>query len=162
MPVIESDPALSHTFGEWFFRQAFEDGAKLMDELDMDLIMSVNLLGEQVNEPDFGDRLARMLDEAKLSPRNVQFELSEAQQLSEIGHQNLNWIHNALGVSLVLGNFGTGFSNLDLLRKLPFDMIELSRDFTSDITSNEDDLKLIVAVQQMAEVLGVDRLCERD
>ncbi len=155
MPVIESDPALTHSFGEWFFRQAFNDGVKLMDDLDMDLIISINLLGEQANEPVFCERLSAMMDEAGLSPENVQFELSEAQQLTEIGLKNLNCLHKTRGISLVLGNFGTGYSNIDLLRQLPFSMIEISKAFTADITTYEDDLKLIVAIQQMAEIMGI-------
>ena len=60
-----------------------------------------------------------------------------------------------MGISLVLGNFGMGYSTVDLLRHVPFDMLELSRSFTANITESERELKVILAILQMAHVLDI-------
>lgn len=155
MHVIEEDPDLTMAFGDWFLEQAFLDGACLMARLGMDLHLSINLLGFQANRPEFFDRVKFMLEKAGLPGKNIQFELSEAQPLDATGEANLIRLHDELGIPLVLGNFGTGYSNIDLLRRIPFEMLELSKEFTAGITDFERELKISVAILQMAQVLNI-------
>lgn len=156
IPVIEADERLTMQFGTWFLEKAFKDCAKLMQSLQMELTISINILGFQVNRPEFVERVRLMLDRAGLSSANVQFELSEAQPLNGTGINNLRKLHDELGIRLVLGNFGTGYSNIDLLRHVPFDLLELGRDFTANIIDSERELALAVAVLQMAQVLDIE------
>lgn len=156
IPVIEADEKLTMQFGAWFLERAFKDGAKLMASLKMDLTISINILGFQANRPEFVERVIYMMERSGLKPANIQFELSEAQPLNETGIKNLNRLHDELGIRLVIGNFGTGYSNVDLLRCIPFDVLELSRDFTARIMEYERDLQISVAVLQMAQVLNID------
>lgn len=155
IPMIEADEELTKLFGTWFVEKAFLSGAELMRKLKMDLNISINILGYQANRPDFVERVKVRLERAGISSDHVQFELSEAQPLNETGIDNLIRVHNDLGIRLVLGNFGTGYSNVDLLRRIPFDMLELSKDFTAGITECERELKITVAVLQMAQVLDI-------
>lgn len=155
MPVIEADADLTLAFGDWFLERAFRDCATLMAKLEMDLHMSINILGFQANHPRFPDRVKAQLDNVGIAGRNVQFELSEAQPLDETGIANLNRLHDEMGIPLVLGNFGTGYSNVDLLRHLSVDMLELSKEFTADITENTHELKIVAGILQMAQVLDI-------
>jgi EAL domain-containing protein (putative c-di-GMP-specific phosphodiesterase class I) len=155
MPIIEEDIILTMRYGDWFLQKAFQDGADLMAKLGMDLHISINVLGFQANRPEFFDRVKTMIDKVGISPRNIQFELSEAQPLDEFGIANLNRLHSELQIPLVLGNFGTGHSNISLLRQIPFEMLELSKEFTSGITEYERELKIVVGILQMAQVLDI-------
>jgi EAL domain-containing protein (putative c-di-GMP-specific phosphodiesterase class I) len=155
IPVIEADEDLTMQFGAWFLEEAFTDGARLMHNLQMNLNISINILGFQANRPEFADRVREMIDKTGISCDNVQFELSEAQPLNQTGIANLNRLRDEMGIKLVLGNFGTGYSNIDLLRHVPFDMLELSKEFTAQITESERALKVAIAVLQMAHVLDI-------
>lgn len=155
IPMIEADEELTKLFGTWFVEKAFISGAELMRKLKMDLNISINILGYQANRPDFVERVKVRLERYGIGSEHVQFELSEAQPLNETGITNLIRVRNELGIRLVLGNFGTGYSNVDLLRRIPFDMLELSKDFTAGITECERELKITCAVLQMAQVLDI-------
>lgn len=155
IPVIEADERLTMQFGTWFLEKAFSDCARLMKALQMELTISINVLGFQVNRPEFVERVRLMLERTGITCANVQFELSEAQPLNETGIRNLNRLHDELGISLVLGNFGTGYSNIDLLRHVQFDLLELGRNFTANIVESERELTIAVAIQQMAQVLDI-------
>ncbi len=155
MPIIEADTDLTLAFGDWFLNRAFMDGAKLMNKLGMNLIISINLLGFQANHPRFADRVKAQLEKEHVESSHIQFELSEAQPLDKTGIANLIRLHDEMKIALVLGNFGTGHSNVDLLRHIPFDMLELSKEFTAGITNYERELKIMVAVLQMAQVLDI-------
>ena len=155
IPIIEADEALTMQFGAWFLEKAFTSGATLMKKLGVNLNISINLLGFQANRPEFADKVDMMLRKCNLDAGNVQFELSEAQPINETGIANLVRLHDQMGIRLVAGNFGTGYSTIDLLRHVPFDMLELSKDFTARITENERELRLTIAVLQMAQVLDL-------
>jgi EAL domain-containing protein (putative c-di-GMP-specific phosphodiesterase class I) len=142
-------------FGTWFLEKAFTSGANLMRNLGMDLNISINILGFQANRPEFVDRVSEMIAKTNIKSSHVQFELSEAQPLDAVGIANLNRIHDELGINLVLGNFGTGYSTVDLLRHVPFDMLELSKSFTANITESERELKVTLAILQLAHVLDI-------
>jgi EAL domain-containing protein (putative c-di-GMP-specific phosphodiesterase class I) len=155
MPVIEADADLTLAFGDWFLEKAFRDGADLMAKLVMDLHISINILGFQANHPQFADSVRTKLDQVHVEGRHIQFEISEAQPLTSTGIANLIRLHDEMQISLVLGNFGTGYSNVDLLRHVPFDMLELSREFTANITEVSHELKIVVGILQMAQVLDI-------
>ena len=155
IPAIEADEELTMQFGCWYLEKAFSSGARLMKNLGMDLNISINILGFQANRPEFVDRVSSMMDKTGLSGKHVQFELSEAQPLDKVGIANLNRLHDEFGIKLVLGNFGTGYSSVELLRHVPFDMLELSKSFTADITESERALKVTLAILQLAHVLDI-------
>lgn len=76
----------------------------------------------------------------RTKPQENAFELSEAQNLSRKGIENLNYLHDELGVGLLLANFGTGHSNIDLLREVHFDGVELDRLLCRPCTRGRPDL----------------------
>ena len=90
-----------------------------------------------------------------LQSKHLQFELSELQDLGDQGCANLNTIHDELGVSLVMGNFGTRNTNFPLLRKVHFDLLELDRSYAALIPQDALACKTVVAVQHMADTLDM-------
>jgi EAL domain-containing protein (putative c-di-GMP-specific phosphodiesterase class I) len=62
----------------------------------------------------------------------------------------------ALGVRLVMDDFGTGHSSLSYLRDFPFDKIKIDRAFVHDLSSKKDSRAIIRAVVQLAGSLGME------
>ncbi len=65
-----------------------------------------------------------------------------------------------LGVGIALDDFGTGYSSLSYLRRYPFDILKIDRDFVSDITVDQADLELVNAAIAMAHGLGLKVVAE--
>jgi EAL domain-containing protein (putative c-di-GMP-specific phosphodiesterase class I) len=61
----------------------------------------------------------------------------------------------AEGVRVWLDDFGTGFSGLNHLRRVPVDGVKIDRSFVSDVTRDPDDLALTTAIIAMAHSLGI-------
>ncbi len=61
----------------------------------------------------------------------------------------------ALGVQLVVDDFGTGSSSLSYLRRFPVDALKLDQSFIHHITAdpNEDEVTIISAVISMGKKL---------
>jgi len=60
----------------------------------------------------------------------------------------------ALGVSIDLDDFGTGFASLTNLRSFPFDDIKIDRSFVSDIGINDKSEQIIKAMIDLVDKLG--------
>jgi len=59
------------------------------------------------------------------------------------------------GVQVWLDDFGTGFSGLSHLRRVPIDGVKIDRSFIADILRDPDDLALTTAIIAMAHSLGI-------
>ncbi len=153
--VIEADEELTQLFSNWFLHEALKTGEYLTQKTGIPIILSMNVLGFQANLPEFYDRIAAAIGQSSLTPDMIQFELSEAQQLTNTGIQNLNRVHDELGVKLLLGNFGMGHSNLDLLKYLHCDGIELAKAFAKDVPESDTACKLLVGISHLAQTLNL-------
>ncbi len=65
-------------------------------------------------------------------------------------------MHDELGVSLVMGNFGTRNTNIPLLYKVHFDLLELDKSFAALIPQDEMACKTVIAIQHMADTLNLN------
>ena len=65
-----------------------------------------------------------------LTPEYIEIEITESAFSESDVYMNsiLNEIHR-LGFKLAMDDFGTGLSSLNSLRKLPFDILKLDKDF---------------------------------
>jgi EAL domain-containing protein (putative c-di-GMP-specific phosphodiesterase class I) len=66
----------------------------------------------------------------------------------------------ALGVRIVMDDFGTGHSSLTTLRNYPFDKIKIDRSFVHDLLSKHDSRAIIQALVQLAGSLGLKTTAE--
>src|SRR5207249_2121099 len=85
-----------------------------------DLIMSINLSGKQIAQPDLIHEVAQTLRETKLDPRRVKLEITESvvMENAEAATDILKQLR-ALGVLLSIDDFGTGYSSLSYLHRFP-------------------------------------------
>ena len=155
LELIERDEALTLLFSGWFLGTAMRSAVTLTEQTDSNVTLSMNLLPLYAKMDSYVEEVKRHLELTGLNPRKMQFELSEAQNLSRKGIENLNYLHDELGVGLLLANFGTGHSNIDLLREVHFDGVELDRSFAAHVPEDDQTCRLIVAIQHFADALDL-------
>lgn len=155
MELIEHDETLTHFFSNWFLRAAIRTAMELSARTGCNLTLSVNLLPLYANREEFVEQVLDLIQEAGMNPRKLQFELSEAQRLTERGVENLNRLHDGHGVGLLLANFGTGFANVDLLRDVHFNGLELDRSFAALVPEHEQSCRVVVGIMHLAHTLDL-------
>ena len=160
LQVVEEDDALTELFSTVLLWEAVRQTVKMGDEVNTNITLSLNLLPRFAETDYFVDQVRGCLEQTGIQSKHLQFELSELQDINDKGCENLNYVHDELGVSLVMGNFGTRNTNIPLLYKVYFDVIELDKSFAAQIPGNELACKTVVAIQQLAQTLDI-RVCAK-
>jgi EAL domain-containing protein (putative c-di-GMP-specific phosphodiesterase class I) len=66
----------------------------------------------------------------------------------------------AMGVKIWLDDFGTGFSGLSHLRRVPVDGLKIDKSFIADVLHDPDDLALTAAIIALGHSLGITVVAE--
>ncbi|MGZ5357021.1 MAG: EAL domain-containing protein, partial [Solirubrobacterales bacterium] len=105
--------------------------------------------------------VGRAVRQSGIDPSALRLELTET-TLFEEGEDPAAGLGalRALGVMLVLDDFGTGFSSLGYLKRLPLSGIKLDRSFIVNLTEGGEDAVIVRTVTRMASALGLDVCAE--
>ncbi|MBB3122098.1 EAL domain-containing protein [Pseudoduganella violacea] len=116
--------------------------------------ISVNLSPGQFNQPDLLDTVRHALERYRLEPRQLALEITESAVMrdAEAAGERLRELH-ALGVRLILDQFGTGQSSFSYLKRFPISHLKIDRSFVRDITTVPDDAAICNAVIALAHNL---------
>lgn len=110
-------------------RVVFEKICKFISE-NSDTVagVSVNFSIEQLEDPELSQRVLKLLGEYKLEASRVIFEVTESLELhnSKIVRKNMETLAS-YGIKFYLDDFGTGFSNIAQVVRLPFNTIKIDR-----------------------------------
>ena len=155
LELIEKDPDLTLSFSAWFIKAAITSAAALTEKSNSHVTLSMNLLPQFAGQANFVEQLISLLEMTGFNPRKLQFEVSEGQLLTRQGIDNLNKLHDEYGVGLYLANFGIGHANINLHSMVPFDGIELDRSFAAKIPEDDQMLRIVCAIQNMADTLDL-------
>ena len=121
----------------------------------------MNVAGPELRLPGYAGRLRDKFGAAGLPPAEVVLEVTET-TLDADAPEVVATLHELrqLGVRLSLDDFGTGWSTLSRLDRLPFDIIKIDRSFIERLTDPEADTTMLYAVAAMGRALGLDIVAE--
>jgi len=126
------------------------------------ITVSVNVSARQLlPDGDLVGLVSRTLRATGISPSLLELELTESMAMSQPdgGLGLLQELH-ALGIRLVIDDFGTGFSSLSRLRSLPISGIKIDRRFVRDIVEQTRDRVIVQTIAGMARSLELDLVVE--
>jgi diguanylate cyclase (GGDEF)-like protein len=123
--------------------------------------ISVNVSPRQLRSGELPDVIGHALRSSGLAPEQLHLELTETAVLSDESQANALLTRvRGTGVKVWLDDFGTGFSGLSHLRRVPVDGVKIDRSFVADVLRDPDDLALTSAIIAMAHSLGITVVAE--
>lgn len=136
---VSEDIGLIARLGEWLIRSACMDAANWPSAKTV----AVNVSPHQLRNPGILDIIRNALQDSGLDPARLEIEITGSEQLDrEVILPTLNAIQ-ALGVGIVLDEFGTGFATLDYLIIFPFSHIKIARSLIDVLDKCEDSQVLV-------------------
>lgn len=160
IPVAEKT-GLIVPFTEWVLRRASEDFKHMLKAEPELPSISVNISPLHFLRERFVDNLTGLLNDIDMPPQYLDVEITES-VLVEDPETTVRKMHalKALGVHLSLDDFGTGFSSLNYLKRLPIDMLKIDRSFIADLAHNKGDAAIIQGIVSMAHHLNMKVIAE--
>ena len=155
--AVAEDSGLIAPLGAWVLEEACRQVAAWGDARTV----SVNLSPRQLSHSDVPALLARALAETGVQPARLELEITE-NVLMEQSASVLGTLRRlkAMGVRLVLDDFGTGWSSLGYLKRFPLDGLKIDREFVDGLGESAEDTAIAAAVLSMAHALELDVTAE--
>jgi EAL domain-containing protein (putative c-di-GMP-specific phosphodiesterase class I) len=98
--------------------------------MEKNIPISVNLSKKHITDPDFFPRLEAMLRKYQVDPQYIFFEINEEAFISQMKETVAFCNHlNMMGIEVMMDSFGSGYSSLNVLDKLPVAYIKIDRLF---------------------------------
>jgi len=159
IPLAETSGQIV-AIGEWVMRTAVRQLKDWIDAGMAPMVVAVNVSAVQFRHPGLVDAVARSLADAGLPAQYLELELTESVTANPAAAiATMDALH-ALGVRLSLDDFGTGFSSLSYLKRLPLHTLKIDQSFVRDIDTDPDDRAIVQAVIQMARALELETIAE--
>jgi diguanylate cyclase (GGDEF)-like protein len=168
VPPMEFVPLAEETglivpLGVWALEQACRQ-AVAWHEAAPDtpqLTMSVNLSPRQLAEPALPNDVARVLHETRIHPSALWLEITES-TLTRDAESALSALGalRALGLHLAVDDFGSGYSSLAYLERLPVESLKVDRSFTSGVGTRKDSTAIVDAIVSLARALHLSTVAE--
>lgn len=161
VPLAE-DTGLIIPLGLWVMQTACAQLKSWeQNPLTCDMQIAINVSARQFHQPDFFDQIRDSLKLSGANPALLKLELTESVVLEDIEEvigrmQKIK----ALGVAFSLDDFGTGFSSLSYLKRLPLDQVKIDQSFIRDVTSDSNDAAIVRAIIAMCQSLGMQVMAE--
>lgn len=123
--------------------------------------ISLNVSRVHLNKMQILEYVKGLFEEYQIPYSMVEFELTESIYLdnTEQALELIKGLHK-MGTKVSMDDFGSGYSSLNLLSKLPIDIIKLDKVFLKEGDLQESDKIIISCVVDMARKLQIMSLCE--
>ncbi len=141
--------------GAGLLRQVVEFGARLGDRLPGRGV-TLNVSARQLSDPVFGDEVLAVLHRYGLRADQLGIEITETALMREFTE-----VHLALdpladqGISLVIDDFGCGYSSIARLRELPVTGMKIDKSFCSDLGTDQGRDNVVASIVDLAHALDL-------
>ncbi|MGZ3298269.1 MAG: putative bifunctional diguanylate cyclase/phosphodiesterase, partial [Asticcacaulis sp.] len=130
-------------------------------DLPDNFFISVNLSAPELERPNLVEDVTRLIRDAGLPNKCLKLEVTESDVMREpeASARVLQALRDA-GAGIAMDDFGTGFSSLSYLARLPFDVLKVDREFVITMMNEDSSAKLVRTILALGRDLGLDVVAE--
>ena len=170
IPLAEST-GLILPLGRWILHTACRQLVSWAQLPEMQGInLAINVSARQFHHPDFVADVLFALEETGANPAHLGLELTESQLVVDVEAMIAKMTElKTYGVCFSLDDFGTDYSSLNYLKRLPLDCLKIDKSFVRDLLSDPSDAAIVRTIVALGSNLnlriiaeGVESLEQRD
>ncbi len=130
----------------------------------MPVVVAANLSARQLQERDFVQQIEQVLAATGFDPAFLEVELTESAVMRNV-EENVEKLGalRALGIQVSIDDFGTAYSSLNYLKRLPATALKIDRSFVTDVGDPErspHDVGIVRAIVALARTLELTAIAE--
>jgi EAL domain-containing protein (putative c-di-GMP-specific phosphodiesterase class I) len=123
--------------------------------------IGVNLSPSQLQSTDLAAAVAENLATTGVSPELLELEVTEDILIDdEKSVLDIFQRIQALGVSIVFDDFGTGYASLSYLKKFPLDGLKIDQSFVFNLLTDADDAAIVGSTINLSRQIGLSVIAE--
>jgi len=159
LPLIEGT-RLQTALDWWVLEKAISQVATWLGQ-GKKIKVSINLSAKILQEQGFIDQLFGLLSLHGVNGQCIELEILESGIIEELDTISAV-IHTCqqAGISFALDDYGTGFSTLTHIRRLPVQTLKIDRSFVKEMLTNSDDLHIVEGVIGLAKAFELQVIAE--
>jgi diguanylate cyclase (GGDEF)-like protein/PAS domain S-box-containing protein len=160
IPIAE-ETGLVGRLGEWTLHAVCRQIAAWRDQGLPAPPVALNLSAHQFRSGRLLEQVYAALREFRVDPHRLEIEITESTYVHDESRvvAQLEALRE-LGLLVSLDDFGTGWSSLSYLRRLPVDVLKIDRSFVRELADRPEDAALVAAIVSMAKALRLRVVAE--
>jgi diguanylate cyclase (GGDEF)-like protein len=157
---VAEESGLIIEIGDWVLRTAIEAAAHWHHGAWPQVRVAINASARQVLDTQFLRRVQALLDEHRLPARCVEIELTE--NVLQTGPATVHAVRQLreCGIGIALDDFGSGYSSLASLERLPLTRVKLDQSLIASIDTNTRSRAIAQAIAGLCGNLGLEMTAE--
>lgn len=123
--------------------------------------ISVNQSRILINNPDYVKNVEKVISRYEINAEHLEIEITETVFFDE-KNKMIEVVKQLkeLGLNLAMDDFGSGYSSLNILRDIPFDILKIDREFVSESVASQSSIIIMEKIIEMAKGLNIKVICE--
>jgi len=160
LPLIENHP-LGIAVGKWTIEAALTQ-IEIWRKAGLNVPISVNIDAEHLLQPDFIMHLRGMLSRHPgAQPQDLELEILETSAVEDFVQVSQSMaLCERMGLRFALDDFGSGYSSLTYLKRLPAYLLKIDQGFIRDMLEDPDDIAILDALLALARSFGRNCIAE--
>lgn len=160
LPLIENHP-LGIAVGKWTIEAALTQ-IEIWRKAGLNVPISVNIGAEHLLQPDFIMHLRGMLSRHPgAQPQDLELEILEISAVEDfVQVSQVMALCERMGLRFALDDFGSGYSSLTYLKRLPAYLLKIDQGFIRDMLEDPDDIAILDALLALARSFGRNCIAE--
>ncbi len=162
IPILESSGMIVDV-GLWVIRTACEYLRNMLDRgiWHDNMQMAVNISPKQFHDPHLIKSLEHSLKSYDIRPDMLTLEVTENLLIDDFESvvDKMKKIRD-MGTRFAIDDFGSGYSSMIYLKRLPLDILKIDREFITHLNTDKETLGLVEAIMMVAHHYGLDVVAE--
>lgn len=160
IPVAEKNGSII-SIGNWVVEESVKQYALWRKQFGFPFIMSINISALQYKKDNFVDSIVEVLNKYKVRPNEIELEITESVLIDDFKavSERLKVLRD-YGIRISLDDFGTGFSSLSYLKKLPIDTLKIDKSFIDTVMTDSATRVITESIINMVKSLGFESIAE--
>lgn len=160
IPILE-ETTLIVPVGEWVLRHACEQYMQWRADGMPPLRISVNISACQFHTGNILQTVATIIKDTGMDPSFLCLEITESVVMQDID-KTIEILKDLakMGIWLSLDDFGTGFSSLSYLSKMPLNELKIDRSFTMNLPGDKNSITIVESIFELARGLNLTVVAE--
>ena len=159
--VIAEESGIIIELNEWIFDDVFKAMGKRQEEGKSIIPISINISLFQFRYTKLVEVIEKYANKYAIDTGFITLELTESIAIDDF-EDALDKLYQLkqLGVQLAIDDFGSGYSSLKYLTKMPLDMLKIDKFFIRNLKKGNSSQVLIETIVSMARKLDLDLVAE--